>query len=372
MEGVKIREVRVIGVKVPRKAVWSLQRGTIPTHSTFTLVKLTTEDGVTGWGEATIPFPTIKPLIETYLVDLVKGQNPMDIEHFHDRLDRVEMMVMERLGFWNPARAAVDIALHDLKGKYLNVPVWRLLGSRYRDRVPMVKNVGVGDVQSSVETAVRLREEGYGTVKMRVGADTELDVARMKAIYERLGPDIRIRADANQAWTVKTAISIIRRFEQYGLESIEQPLKRWDIAGARRVIEAVNAPVMADEGFWTADEAMLLMQNGAVNILHLYLSKCGGLYPAAQIVKLAKAFDVDVTLGERLPLGICEAADAHFAAALPELKYPCAIAYDLNEHDLLVKPLERSRGTLHVPEGPGLGIEVDEEKVAFYSREESA
>ena len=165
MNGATIRDVQVIGVKVPRKGTWSLHRGTIPTHSAFTLVKLTTEDGVTGWGEATIPFPVIKPLIETYLVDLVKGQNALDIEHFHDRLDRVEMMVMERVGFWIPARAAVDIALHDVKGKYLNVPVWRLLGGRYRDKVPMVKNVGVGDIESSVETAVRLVEEGYRTVR---------------------------------------------------------------------------------------------------------------------------------------------------------------------------------------------------------------
>ncbi|OXM16290.1 mandelate racemase/muconate lactonizing enzyme family protein [Paenibacillus herberti] len=362
-----LREVNVYGVKVPRKGTWSLHRGTIPTHSTFTLVKLVSEDGVVGWGEATIPFPTIKPLIEYYLSDLLIGRNALDIGHIHDEIDRVEMMVMERIGFWNPARAAIDIALHDMKGKYLGLPVSGLLGSSYRDRIPMIKNVGIGDVNNSVQIAERLVEEGYRTVKIRVGADEKLDVARITALHNHLGPDIPIRADANQAWNLKQAVSIIKRMEANGLESIEQPLKRWDINGARELMSLIEAPIMADEGFWTLDEAMALMQNRAVNILHLYLSKCGGLYPAMQIVNAARAFDVDVTLGERLPLGICEAADAHFAAVLPKLRYPCAISYDLNEDDLLTSSLQRSAGCLHVPEGIGLGIEVDEHKVSFYS-----
>ncbi|TBL73287.1 mandelate racemase/muconate lactonizing enzyme family protein [Paenibacillus thalictri] len=363
----KIREVHVYGVKVPRKGTWSLHRGTIPTHSTFTLVKLVSEDGVVGWGEATIPFPTLKPLIEYYLTDLLIGRDVLNIGHIHDEIDRVEMMVMERIGFWNPARAAIDIALHDMKGKYLGLPVSRLLGSIYRDRIPMIKNVGIGDVASSVQIAERLVGEGYRTVKIRVGADERLDVERITALHKHLGPEIPIRADANQAWSLKQAASIVKRMEPYGLESIEQPLKRWDIAGARELMSLVDAPIMADEGFWTLDEAMALMQGRAVNILHLYLSKCGGLYPAMQIVNAARAFDVDVTLGERLPLGICEAADAHFAAVLPKLQYPCAISYDLNEDDLLTHSLQRSAGCLHLPEGAGLGIEVDEQKAAFYS-----
>lgn len=372
IEGITIREADVYSVRVPRRARWALHRGTIPTHSTFALVKLTTADGVAGWGEATIPMPAVRHLVQDYMVGVVVGSNPFHIERFHREVDRIEMMVMERIGGWNPARAAVDIALYDLMGKYLNVPVWRLLGERHREWIPTVKNVGAGSVEENVQAALEIVARGYQVLKVRVGHDEALEIARISALRDSLGTSVRFRLDANQAWQPKQATGLIRRLEAWGLESVEQPVKRWDIWGARDVVARVSTPIIADEGFWTADEALLLLREQAADVLHLYLSKCGGLYPALRIARLAEQFHVAVTVGERIPLGICEAADAHFAAALPNLEYPCALSYDLNEHDLLTEPIPRQGPLLGVPDGPGLGIVVDEARLGDYLAAEGA
>ena len=231
-----------------------------------------------------------------------------------------------------------------------------------------MKNVGIADVARSAETAQEIVAQGYRCIKMRVGADLQADSKRVEAVRKAVGPDVRIRLDANQAWSPKDAVMQIQRLESFGLEAVEQPCAYWDLRGNAEVVSRVSVPIIADEGFWTPHDAQVLLTAGAADVLHVYLGKCGGFFQSLRIAAIAHGFGKTLTVGERVPLGIGEAAHAHFVAALARCDYPAEPAYDLNKHDLLVTPVRKEHGRMYVPDGPGLGIEVDEDKLSFYTR----
>jgi L-alanine-DL-glutamate epimerase-like enolase superfamily enzyme len=368
MSHLRITGVDVVPVDVPRRDVIELQRGTTPASSPFSVVRVRTDQGVTGYGEGVTTARGIHVFAREHLVELLVGEDPFDVTGIHRKMDQVEMMKTERLAHWNPIRAAIDVALHDVQGRFLGVPLYDLLGGKQRDSFEVCKNIGVSDPSTSAARAERLAADGYRTVKMRVGSDVELDVARVAAVRAAVGDGVAIRVDANQAWDPTTAVAAINRMARWGLEGVEQPCKYWDLRAAAEVVGRVDVPVIADEGFWTADDAQRLLAARGADVLHLYLGKCGGIRPAMKIVAVAEAFGAAATFGERIPLGIAEAAHAHVVAALPESRFAHALSYDINEDDLIVSPVRRAEGRMHVPEGPGLGVEVDEEKLDYYAR----
>ncbi|SFN52552.1 mandelate racemase/muconate lactonizing enzyme family protein [Variovorax sp. OV329] len=363
----RIARVDIFPVEVPRHGSFDLQRGRTPRTSPFTVVRVTTDQGVVGWGEGDTQVRSLFTVARDHLADALVGDDAFNFTALHAKMDAIEMMVTERLGHWNCVRCAIDIALHDAMGRALNVPVYQLLGGKQRDSFEIVKNIGVSDSKTSAEIALRCTQDGYRNIKMRVGGNHSVDVARIRAVREAVGPDISIRIDANQAWTPKQAIQRIQDFEAYGIDSVEQPCKFWDLEGGAQVVRTVRTSIIADEGFWSANDARLLLQARAADTLHVYLGKCGGLRESMRIASLAQTFDADISVGERVPLGISEAAHAHYAAALSNAHFPAALAYDLNEHDLLCKPVRKEGGTMYVPEGPGLGIEVDEDALRHYA-----
>ena len=369
MSKIQITAVDVIPVDVPRQGGFALQRGPTPPSSPFTIVRVRTNEGVVGYGEGVTTDRSMASVLREHLAEIAVGRDLFDLTGLHAALDRVEMMKTERVGHWNPARAAIDIAVHDAQARWLDIPLSDLLGGRRRDEIEVCKNVGVSDPTETARTAAALVEAGYRTLKVRVGADLEAEDERLTAIRGGVDPDVRIRLDANQAWDPMAAVRAIDRLARHGLEAVEQPCHFADVRGAADVAARVSVPLIADEGFWTAFEARELLVARAAHALHVYLGKCGGIRPAMEIVALARAFGVAVTLGERIPLGIALAAHLHVAAALDEAPFAHALAYDLNESDLLTTPIPVRAGRMPVPQGPGLGIEVDEDRLAFYARE---
>lgn len=365
----RIARVDVVPVKVPRAGVFTLQRGDSDTASWFAVVRIETDDGVVGWGECTTRVRSMHWLLLDHLAEVVVGRDPFDVVGIHAAMDVEEMLATERLSHWNPIRAAIDVALHDIQGRHLGVPVHQLLGGKQRDAVEIIKNVGVTGPEESAERAAELAGAGHRYLKLRVGKNLDADVARVRAIREAVGDDVRIRIDANQAWDATSAVASVTRMHEYVLHAVEQPCPYWDVRGNAEVVARVAVPVIADEGFWTAQEAQHLLTARAADVLHVYLGKCGGIHPSMRIVGLAESFGAAVSMGERVPLGIAEAAHLHVAAVLGSLEHPCALAYDLNEHDLLVASPDRTKGHIVVPDGPGLGIDVDEDKLEFYSRD---
>ncbi len=369
MSKLQITAVDVIPVDVPRRGGFALQRGPTPPSSPFTVVRVRTNEGVVGYGEGVTTDRSMAGVLREHLAEVAVGRDLFDLSGLHAAMDRVEMMKTERVGHWNPARAAIDIAVHDAQAKWLGVPLSDLLGGRRRDEIEVCKNVGVAPPNECATVASGLVEAGYRTLKVRVGADLSAEDERLAAIREAASPATRIRLDANQAWDPVGAVRAIERLAGHGLEAVEQPCHFADVRGAAYVASRVDVPLIADEGFWTVYEARELLVAGAAQALHVYLGKCGGIRPAMEIVALGRAFGVAITLGERIPLGIALAAHLHVAAALDEAPYAHALAYDLNESDLLTTPIPVTAGRMPVPPGPGLGIEVDEDRLAFYARD---
>jgi L-alanine-DL-glutamate epimerase-like enolase superfamily enzyme len=283
-------------------------------------------------------------------------------------MDLVETLITERREHWNPIRAALDMAMYDIQGKWLGVPLYQLLGGKQRDSVENVRNIGIGSPDQAADYAQMLVEQGYTTLKMRVGADARLDLARLAAVRERVGGEVGIRVDANEAWDGGAAVRHVTAMASYGLESVEQPCRHWDLRGSARVVQQTSVPVMLDEAFWTLGDLTNAFVFEAADIVHLYLGKNGGIFQVMRMCAIAEGFGKAVSIGERVPLGISEAAHVHVAAALARDDYPCALSYQLHEHDLLTEPLKWEGGRVFVPDGPGLGVEIDEARLDHYRR----
>ncbi|MBI3428787.1 MAG: mandelate racemase/muconate lactonizing enzyme family protein [Actinobacteria bacterium] len=364
----EIAKIEVFPVSVPRRAVFALQRGNSDQRSWFSLVRVTTERGVYGWGECVTRVRSMHHVVSDHLHDQLIGHNVFDVAGYHQIVDREEMLAVERLWHWNPIRAAIEMAIFDIQGKLLNLPLAQLLGGIQRREIPTVKNVGVGSPEQSAELARIHTSAGYKLLKVRVGADAEADERRLEAIRSTVDEKISIRLDANQAWSAHEAIRMIHRYAGFGLEAVEQPCAFWDTTSNARVTKASPVAIISDEGFVSVPEAQQVLSAGAADVLHAYIGKCGGIAPVMEIAALARSFGAELTLGERVPLGVSEAAHLHVAAALPELNFPCALAYDLNEDDLLVESPVREGGFIRLPDGPGLGVDVDLEKLSRYAR----
>lgn len=368
LEELRVTRVEVIPVLVPRSGRFMLQRGASAVDSPFTVVRLHTDQGVVGYGECTTRTARLHTVLEDHLTEVVVGADPFDVAGLHRRMDTVETLITERREHWNPIRAALDMAMYDIQGKWLGVPLHRLLGGKQRDSVENVKNIGIGPPEQSAEAATALVEQGYTTLKMRVGADSRLDLARLAAVREGIGDHVRIRVDANEAWDAGDAVSQINAMSSYGLESVEQPCRHWDLRGSARVVRETSVPVMLDEAVWTLGDLTNAFVFEAADAAHLYLGKNGGIFQVMRMCAIADGFGKAVTIGERVPLGISEAAHVQVAAALTRDDYPCALSYQLHEHDLLTEPLRWEGSRVFVPEGPGLGVEIDEERLDHYRR----
>jgi muconate cycloisomerase len=186
-----------------------------------------------------------------------------------------------------------------------------------------------------------------------------------------LGPDIRLGVDANGAWKPRTAIEMIRRLCEFGVYFAEQPVPAGDIAWMAEVREAVSVPVIADESLYTPQDALALIRAGAADVFSIYVGKAGGIATGAQLSGIAEAAGLSCTLGSNLEMGVGSAAMIHLAIATGELvsgSFPCDIIGPLfYEEELLREPLDIRNGEARVPEGPGLGVELDEEKVRRYA-----
>lgn len=329
------------------------------------LVRVRTDEGLAGYGEAvTAPYFTgdwarsAKLLIDGLLGPALVGQDPCD--------PVACARLMERLVASNPAtRAAVEIALYDVLGKALGVPLYRLLGGPRRDEVPALWHIGNFDARLDAEEAARAAERGFRMLKLKVGAMThEQDLASLAAI-RAAAPSLRIVLDANQAWTVDQAIRFIRAAEEHHVDFVESPIRGTDLAGMARVAAAVATPVAADEGLFSAEDALAHVRAGAAGVFVPKVIKAGGLGEVQRIAALAETANVGLHLAA-MPgqTSVGAAADAHLGLALARLDYWSGIAVHYAEQDVVEERLLPRAGAYRPPDGPGLGVEVSEALLA--------
>lgn len=367
----KITRIEAIPVNVPLKP----ELRTKTSHgehvtSPYVIVRIHTDDGLIGLGEATVAprwtgetsigcVAAINGLVAPALV----GEDATRITSLTQKMNRVIKH--------NPfMKSGIEMALWDLAGKASGVPVYQLLGGRVRESLPIRMVIGAFDIPHSVALAERFLNDGVRCLKVKVGPNPEEDIERVRAVRERAGADIPIGIDANCGWNVTQAGQMLRRLAEFDILFAEQPCpveNREDMAHLRR---QSSIPIMADESVFTVHDAWQLTQSHAVDILSVYPGKHGGIQATLEIAGIAKAAGIVCSMGSNLELGVATAAMLHVGVAVPTIAselYPGDFIGPLyHEADLLKTPLTLGPVAASAPDGPGLGVELDEEQLAKY------
>jgi L-alanine-DL-glutamate epimerase-like enolase superfamily enzyme len=266
----------------------------------------------------------------------------------------------------NPAKAAVEMALFDIIGRKLGVPVYTLLGGRVRERALLSKSIMMESIDGMVKQARGFIEQGFTGVKVKVGVDHDQDVAAVTAIRQAVGPHIVIRLDANMGWrSAKEALAVINKLTPLGIRAVEQPLAREAIDDLAYLRTHCTSPIMVDESLWGPEDAHRVIHARAADLLNVYVSEAGGLRNAMRIFDMAKAAGMQCTIGSMPELGIGIAACAHLAVAAPDLIEPMDGGNIMRFANSLIREnLDVAAGSIAPFDAPGLGVTLDEQQLA--------
>lgn len=379
----KIKDIETIVVNIPPRKDYRWN-GLEKTLGSFVIIKVYTDTEYVGLGEA-IPLKdwggdygmyygettkTVEHIIQDFLKPLLLNQSPFEIGKIHNMMD-------EKVKGHMYAKAAIDIALYDLMGKAFQVPVYTLLGGKVRDKVQIAHMLGLASTEEVIEEAKRVVADGGNAFQIKGGVDSELDIDTVRALRQTFGKEISLRLDANQGYRghVKEVKKILSRLEEYGLDFAEQPMEGLPQMAALR--EVVNVRIIADESAWTPQDVLNIAKCRAADDISIYISKAGGMYKAKQVATIADAFNMCCDVNGSLEMGIGNAANLHFALSTPAVKIPSVIpvnapagieriAGSYYADDLITEPFGYQDGCLLPLEKPGLGVELDEDKLNKY------
>lgn len=335
------------------------------------LIKLTADDGVVGWGETSGgsggSVSVVRAAVDS-CVPVVVGMDPFRVENLRSQLfSSGRWRNLHRLA--NLVLAGYEIACYDLMGKACGRPASDLLGGRVRDRVSVYGYVLADATPLMASASADLVRRGFTTLYLKGGWDTERDICVLTAIRQAVGPLVRIRIDANEALSPAAAISWITRLSEFDLEFVEQPTSALDLEGMHRTREASPVPIAANQGLWSAAEAMQVIRAGAADVLVTGPLWVGGLLSLKKVAAIAEAAGLPFCRHSPPETGIATAAGLQVLATLPRLMDGNQIYLGQVLLEDVVKggPQASQDGHLTVPTGPGLGIEVDEDAVSRLS-----
>jgi muconate cycloisomerase len=372
MTELTIARVETLPVALPTRASFAVSGGSVARAgepSVRVLVKVTASDGTFGWGEAT-PIPSwtyetlesIATTIDRYLAPAARGIAVWDLDALTRAFDRA---INRGFSIGAPlAKAAVDVAVHDLLGKALGLPVYALLGGRRATRIALgwiVSTEGAGGAEASVREG---RERGYGAFKVKVGLHGERDDVRtVERVRAAAGDDAFLWVDANQGYTVDVALRVARALEPLGVAAFEQPLPANDVEGLRRLRDRSAIPVALDESLRHPSDLATFVKLGAVDVAIAKVQRTGGLTLSRRLCQYALDSGVRLMGSGLTESDVGLAASLHLFAA-----FGIDTPVDLNGRQFIESPyasrtIRIENGEAQIPGDPGLGIEVDEEWV---------
>lgn len=321
------------------------------------IVKVIADDGHIGYGNAPATVVITGDSHESVAAAILKTIGPKligrDLDDREDILETIQTAMVHNTS----AKAALDMAVHDLFGQRYGLPLYKFFGGR-KKRLSSDLTISVNEPETMAADAQKAVARGYRHLKLKVGLDEAKDYQRVTAIRQAVGPAVTLRLDANQGWKPKEAIRIIRRLEDAGLdiELVEQPVAAFDLEGLQQVTAAVDTEIMADEAAFSPQDVFRLLKMRACDLINIKLMKAGGLYPAYQMAMLAKSAGVGCMMGCMLESKVGITAAAALSAGT------CVIGKnDLDAADLLAEdPVEGGISydgeDLLVSDAPGLGI----------------
>ncbi len=361
----RITHVETYPVRIPlkpaRHMITALGRHT---ESLYLLVRVGTDAGIDGVGEAT-GSPTwsgetvwgARALVEHVLTPLLVGRDPEDLAG----IDRV----LERAARHNWfTKAAIEMACWDIRGKAAGKPVYELLGGAVRPRSVRCRfSMGAYEPARARARAEELVAEGFDTIKVKVGGDPRDDEARVRAVRQAIGPDRALTIDANCGWDADTAVACVRALDDCRIALDEQPTPDGDYAALARVRRETKPPVMADDICFDLAHARELIRNDCCDVISVYPGKNGGIGRSKAIVEFAAGHGVACSIGSNLEFDVGTAAMAHLVVACPNMqveKYPGdMLGPEYHEVRVVKDPIAIDGPTVTITDRPGLGVEVD-------------
>ncbi|HMS80669.1 MAG TPA: enolase C-terminal domain-like protein [Burkholderiaceae bacterium] len=362
-----IETIEVFGVAVPLVGAFSTSYQST-SEQRSAIVRLVASDGTVGLGNVD-PVPgyseeTTEATLDAIahrLAPVVLGTDPRNLHRLLALMDRTLPRHFD-------AKAAIEMACCDLSARAQRVSVATLLGGAVRDTVRFNAWIGIVPPGRAADEAAGWKARGFASAKGKVGHDVDADVERLRAIREATGPHWQIRIDANAGYDADTAIALARRVEPLGLELFEQPVPADDIAGLARVRRACPfLPIMADESVTDHASLLAVLRADAADLVKVKPMKQGGLLTTRRLLATAEAAGVRCVLGHGFGLGVNTLAEIMLGASAPNVIDGLECVGPLKTADDIVRhKLDLGSGSLEVPAGPGLGAELDPDRIERY------
>jgi L-Ala-D/L-Glu epimerase len=365
----KITEVEVIPVSLPTK----VYRDAYGTYSDYKAVitRVSTDEGIVGWGEAHAKYheiygetiDSVTAILRNVIAPLLIGKDPFRIEHIYDVMDNA-------IGRVPCAKTGIDLALYDIVGKATGEPVYNLIGGKFFEKVQVAFEIGIKSPEEMAEEAQYWVKKGLRVVKIKAGSgDIDEDLRRVKAVSEAVGDGVKLRVDPNTHWSVSDSKKAGRYLSQLNFDYLEQPVPAWNIDGMAEIRSATGINLEADEGAWTIYDVVEHGRRKAADVINLKIPKVGGLLKAKKMAAVAEAFGMTCMAGAEGEVAAGLAAKAHLAVSTRNaLNASDFTEISKMEGWILKEPMVMdSSGCVAVPEGPGLGVTVDEDALQKYT-----
>jgi len=370
----KITKIEVIPINLPKKKVLAISRyGRLGegTPFEFILTRIHTDEGITGVGECP-PLPPLSPESQGVIIEMIRrwiapnllGMDPFDLEGIWEKMD-----------YWAPTypmtKSTMDIALWDIMGRSLNVPVYKLLGGGSNPKkMPNVALIGIDTPEKVADVGKHYIKEGYTGIRLKIGPKRDFDC--VEALRQAIGEEITLRVDCNQAYSASDAVKMIREIEQFDIELVEQPTIWWDFASLAKVAGSVDTPIMPHESLFSMADVKTLFDMGAIGVLGLKTYRpAGGITNAKKLLDMARVMNLPTLMHDDLEMGVSLSAASHIIAGCGKaVTQKCELSgYPewINE-DVIKEPVKLDNGYIEPPKGPGLGFELNEEVIKKYSK----
>lgn len=324
------------------------------------LVIIRTNKGISGYGECS-PYMSINGesmdtcfIVGQYLAAALKGKDPLQIKDCIATMDRI-------ITRNESIKSAFDMALYDIAAQEAGVPLYQFLGGSKNKLISTDMTVGLGSAEKMAAEALQYKNEGFPSIKVKLGTTTAEDVARIKAIRDAIGNELPLRIDANQGWDVQTAIKTLQALKDFGIEHCEEPIARWNFMQLPEVRKNSPIKIMSDESCFDEHDAERLAKLNACDYFNIKLGKSGGIYHALQIIEVAKANKIKLQVGCFMESRLAITALVHFAYCSDLI-----VHYDLDtplmlKEDPIVGGMQfKENGLVEIDEAVGIGATVDE------------
>lgn len=363
----RITRVETIPLRVPFHIPFKIANGPARQAVEVLLVRLHTNEGIVGVGETQAwrrqgsaeTLASLTWVIEHHFAPHLIGQSPFALPSIMRNLE-------ETIYHSLYAQAAVADALYDLQGKILGVPVYKLIGGKCRDTVSACATLSMKtSLDETLDGASEAFLQGYRSFTIKIGLNPKDDVCNVGALRARFGDDIIIRVDANAGMGFDGALALLKKLEPFGVDAAEQLLPIWDIDGMAELARRVDVPLMADECVATDHDLIQIIKKQAATAVHTKVAKNGGLWGTRKLWFIAEAAGIRIYPGNHPSTSIATASVLHLAAAWPGalLDGPFPIGMSTLAGDVVTEPIVLEGNLVRVPDSPGWGYTLDEDKI---------